>query len=230
MNSFLYPLVQELKELWSGVIIDCPSHPLKNIPIHAALTCCACDILATRKLCGFVGHSAKLGCSKCTKVLSTLTTPGVYIGDNKRDYSGYDRENWQERNLSEHRRQAINYTQAQTKSEQKLIESEYGIRYSALLELPCFDPIRFAVVDPMHNLYLGSGKHAIQVWIDQGILTKKHFIEIEQIVSNFKTPQNIGRFPLKIASGFSGFTADQWRNWIVIFLPFALRVFFPPIT
>ena len=84
MNSFLYPLVQELKELWSDVIIDCPSHPeshpLKNIPIHAALTCCACDIPATRKLCEFVGHSAKLECSKCTKVFSTLTTPGVHIG------------------------------------------------------------------------------------------------------------------------------------------------------
>ena len=154
-------------------------------------------------------------------------TNGVYIGDNKRDYSGYDQENWQERNLSEHRRQAINYTQAQTKSEQKLIESEYGIRYSALLELPYFDPIRFAVVDPMHNLYLGSGKHAIQVWIDQGILTKKHFIEIEQIVSKFKTPQNTGRIPLKIASGFSGFTADQWQNWIVNFSPVCLKGILP---
>lgn len=65
-------------------------------------------------------------------------------------------------------------------------------------------------MDPMHNLFLGTGKHAVQVWIDQGILTKKHFIEIEQMVSKFKTPQNIGRIPLKISSGFAGFTANQW--------------------
>lgn len=43
------------------------------------------------------------------------------------------------------------------------------------------------------------------------------------MVSKFKTPQNIGRIPLKISSGFSGFTADQWRNWIVIFSPICLK-------
>lgn len=92
MNSFLYPLVQELKELWSGVIIHCPSHPLKNIPIRAALTCCACDIPATGKLCGFVDHSAKLGCLKCTKKFPNITTHGADSDDNdkQRDYSGYD--------------------------------------------------------------------------------------------------------------------------------------------
>ena len=52
MNSFLHPLMQELKELWAGVIISCPSHPLKNICIHAALTCCTCDIPATKNYMG----------------------------------------------------------------------------------------------------------------------------------------------------------------------------------
>lgn len=99
-------------------------------------------------------------------------------------------------------------TQARTKSEQKSLENDFGIRYSVLLKLPYFDPIRFAVVDPMHNLFLGTGKDVIKVWIEQGILTKKHFEEIEQMVSKFKTPQNIGRIPLKISSGFSGFTAE----------------------
>ena len=62
INSFLYPLVEELKELWFGAMFECPYHPLKNVCVRAALTCCASDIPATRKLCGFVGHSAKLGC------------------------------------------------------------------------------------------------------------------------------------------------------------------------
>lgn len=59
INSFLQPMVQELKQLWSGVTIPCTSHPLKCIFIRAALTCSANDIPATRKLCGFVGHNAK---------------------------------------------------------------------------------------------------------------------------------------------------------------------------
>lgn len=217
MNSFLYPLVQELKEFWSGVIIPCPTHPLKNIYVRAALTCCACDIPATRKLCGFVGHFARLGCSKCSRVFLSFPSTSAHISDSRRDYSGYDRENWPARELSDHRQQAINHLQAQTKAQQKSIEDNYGIRYSVLLELPYFDPIRFAVVDPMHNLFLGTAKRVMQLWIDRGILNKKHFQDIEQMVGKFKTPQDIGRIPLKISSGFSGFTADQWRSWITIF-------------
>ena len=65
INSFLKPLVDELKEFWTGVFVTCNKHPLKSLFIRAAVICCASDIPATRKLCGFVGYSAKLGCSKC---------------------------------------------------------------------------------------------------------------------------------------------------------------------
>lgn len=222
MNSYLYPLVQEMKELWEGVIIPCAATPVKCVLVRAAITCCASDIPATRKLCGFVGHSAKLGCSKCSKKFITLSS-----SENKRDYSGYNRELWSERNLSEHRQQAGNYLKAKTKADQKSIEDDFGLRYTVLLELPYFDPIRFSVVDPMHNVYLGSAKHTMQVWVDKGILTKKHFHEIEKIVSKFKTAQDVGRLPLKISSGFSGFTADQWRSWVTIFSPVALKGILP---
>ena len=36
------------------------------------------------------------------------------------------------------------------------IEVETGIKYSVLIELDYFDPIRFTIVDPMHNLFLGT--------------------------------------------------------------------------
>ena len=72
MNSYLYPLVQEMKEFWLGVSIPSQATPLKNVIIRAAITCCASDIPASRKLCGFVGHSAKLGCSKCSKEFTSL--------------------------------------------------------------------------------------------------------------------------------------------------------------
>jgi len=35
------------------------------------------------------------------------------------------------------------------------IVAETGVRWSQLLRLPYFDPSRFVVVDPMHNLFLG---------------------------------------------------------------------------
>ncbi len=51
----------------------------------AVTTCIACDIPASRKVCGFLGHNAALGCNKCFKKLSLGHT----------DYSGFDRENWE---------------------------------------------------------------------------------------------------------------------------------------
>lgn len=65
---------------------------------------------------------------------------------------------------------------------QKSIEKDYGVRYSALLELPYWNPITFAVVDLMHNLFLGIGKHVMQVWIDRGILNKNDFQVVEQML------------------------------------------------
>jgi len=91
MNSFLRPLVDDLDKFWMGVVILCDNHPLKTLFIRAALICCACDIPATRKLCGFVGHAATLGCSKCLKSFSCIATEE---GHHKMDYSGYDQETW----------------------------------------------------------------------------------------------------------------------------------------
>ena len=58
-------------------------------------------------------------------------------------------------------------------------ESSLGVRYSVLLSLPYFDTVRFTVVDPMHNLYLGSRKHVLKVWIDRNLITLKHLELIE---------------------------------------------------
>ena len=73
MNSFLKPLVTELQEFWSGVMISCETHPLKNIYVCAAVICCTCDIPMTS---GFVGHNAKHGCSKCLKEFISLEANG----------------------------------------------------------------------------------------------------------------------------------------------------------
>ena len=50
------------------------------------------------------------------------------------------------------------------------LEVKHGVRYSCLIQLPHFDPIKFAIVDPMHNLLLGTAKHVLFVWIKKGIL------------------------------------------------------------
>ena len=57
-----------------------------------------------------------------------------------------------------------------TKAEKKSIERLYGARYSVSFELPYYDCIRSVTIDVMHNLFLGTAKHALSVWKDKKLL------------------------------------------------------------
>lgn len=82
INSFLTPLVEDLREFWDGVIIPLrTNNSVINIRIRLALTCVACDIPAGRKVCGFLGHNARLSCNKCLQEFLNS------------DYSNYDCDN-----------------------------------------------------------------------------------------------------------------------------------------
>ena len=54
-----------------------------------------------------------------------------------------------------------------------------------------------------------------------------HSKVIQYHVDCFVAPSDIGRIPGKIASGFSGFTAEQYRNWTLIFSLSALKDILP---
>jgi len=66
MSRYLEPIVNELKQLDEG--IECITDLKKFYwTLKARLICVACDIPAARKVCGFMGHSAEQGCSRCKK-------------------------------------------------------------------------------------------------------------------------------------------------------------------
>jgi len=83
------------------------------------------------------------------------------------------------------------------------------------------------IIDPMHNLLLGSAKNALKTWIETKKLTSKDFEKIQHTVDSMKVPAGIGRIPYKIKSGFSGFTADQWKNWTCFYSIVALKGILP---
>ncbi len=132
-------------------------------------------------------------------------------GGQKTDYSGFDRETWDVRTNKNHRECCSLISKESNPSAKQRAESRHGVRYSVLLALPYFDPVSYTVVDPMHNLFLGTGKHVFKVWIDKQLLSNAHLAQIE---TKFRTPINVGRVPANIASGHSGYTANQWSNWI----------------
>ena len=113
--------------------------------VRSAIICCSCDLPAGRKLCGFLGHSAHLGCSKCTKFFPS--------GERGLDFSGFQRERWIPRTNTSHRRDVEKLSHCQSRSELQQREKELGRRYSSLLDLPYFDPPTMLVIDPMHNLF-----------------------------------------------------------------------------
>lgn len=156
LNEFLRPAVDELNALWKGVQLKSSLSSI-TLKFRAALLCVSADIPAARKLCGFKGHSACLGCSRCLKVF-----PGGF-GENK-DYSGFDRENWQHRTNRQHRINAKRLEKCQTITNRNKLSKEFGINYwSSLLDLEYFDVVRFCAVDPMHNLFLGTAKYVFKL-------------------------------------------------------------------
>ena len=211
INPYLEPLVDELTDLWEGVTMQVCTRSGKTAHnIRCALLCIACDVPAGRKVCGFLGHSARFGCSKCFKEF-----PGN-VGT--MNYSGFDRSKWPRRSGEVHRNNVSKILLATSKGQQAKLESTLGCRYSCLLKLPYFDPPRMLIIDPMHNLFLGTGKRMLQLWlIEHGIITTAHFSALEECIDGMVIPADVGRIPTKIPTSFSAFTADQLKNWITIF-------------
>ena len=103
LNTFLAPIVDELKAFWIGVKLKTSQ---SKIPLTYPASA---DLPAVRKICEFKGHSAHRGCSKYFK--SFLTSFGE-----KTDYSGFDRDMWPPRHNRSHRIHAEMVRNASTQS------------------------------------------------------------------------------------------------------------------
>jgi hypothetical protein len=216
INHYLAPIVDEFLELWRGWNVpktyQCPD----GLDIKVALIVGSSDIPATRKL---FGHgSAVMKCHRCEK---RSTYSHEY---RKTHYGGMEEyDEWMTRPADPllHRQYAQEWIQCSSKNTRDNHFKEHGVRWTELLRLPYMDPIRFAVVDPMHCLFLGVAK-----WIIKSIFVNQKKLSMEQLrvaqdrMNHFDLPSDIGRIPAKIAignDGFSNLTADQWKTFIMVY-------------
>ena len=95
--------------------------------IRCALLCVACGMPASRKLVGFLSHTARLGCSRCLKQFSGS------VSTEDKDYSGFNRSKWPPRKNEEHRSNVKKITNCSQKCKRKKLVSRYGCRHSELL-------------------------------------------------------------------------------------------------
>lgn len=221
MNTYLSPLVEDMCKLYDGYEFYNPNSMTTKTTIRAMIACITCDLPATRKVCGFSNFNATLGCSKCLKQFT------VDEFSDKPDYSGFDCHTWVARDLSTHNDKAFESRDANTKRQRKEIAKEYGIKYSELVRLPEFNIVRYHVIDPMHNVFLGLVKHTVKTWKDTGLLLERHFQTLQEKVDSMNAPSKIGRIPRKIGSGFAAFTADEWKHWVLIYSVYALHGILP---
>ena len=219
-NTFLGPLVDDLKEAWDeGFSLTSFESPNAPVKFRLALLCVGCDIPASRKLAGFLGHSATMGCNKCMKEF-----PGL-VG--QKNYGGFEISNWKHRNRNDHMKIVKQIVTRKTKGGKEEIEKSYGVRYSVLLELSYFDPVQMTIIDPMHNLFLGTAKRVISLWKDHSVLQHNDFSAIQEQVEQVECPADMGKLPQKFASSYGSYNADQWKNWTLIYSIFALKKIIP---
>lgn len=152
INHFLRPLVDELLEFWHGGVYY--SRTMKfpdGRLVRCILVPLVCDLPAARQTAGFGHHSAKYFCHMC------------YL--HKEDMDELDMSKWGERTSVDHRAAAEVWKNLSSVSRRETAFKENSTRWSVLLDLPYWDPIRFTVIDSMHNHYLGLLKyHCRTIW------------------------------------------------------------------
>ena len=68
----------------------------------------------------------------------------------------------------------------------------------------------------------------MNLWVTNEVIAQADFDKIQEIIDSFTVPNDVGRIPYRIGSGFSGFKADQWRLWTTIFSLVSLKGVLPP--
>ncbi|RPD78038.1 hypothetical protein L226DRAFT_458088 [Lentinus tigrinus ALCF2SS1-7] len=152
INHFLRPLVDELLQLWnSGIYYSRTSKYVGGRLVRCVLVPLVCDLPAARQVGGFGSYSAAYFCHMCNL--------------RKEDMNELDMDKWGTRTCEDHREAAEAWKDMPSVAKRKSAFKLNSTRWSALLDLPYWDPIRFTVIDSMHNHYLGLLQdHCREIW------------------------------------------------------------------
>ncbi len=153
LNHLLRPLVDQLLELWNpGIFLATTAAGTGGRRVRAAVIPLVCDLPAMRKTAGYHSYKSINFCSFCR-----LSSRRVNDVDRSTWPPGYS---W-----IEHLFHARQWRDAETPKARKDLLGVFGLRWSELLRLPYWDPTRYALLDAMHNLYLGELRHhCMDVW------------------------------------------------------------------
>ena len=220
LEYLLRPLVEELKIFYKDGI----HLPKTDRLIKCVLICVTCDLPATTKVCGFLGHSAKLGCSRCH-----LDFGG---GQSKNVGKGFNKTCWRPRTQHQHR-QDVAEVLALEPRKRPALEKKLGVRYTSLLDLDYYHPIKFCAIDAMHNLFLGTAKMFMRLLLkDKGtreeLLNDDKMAIIDQRLAEFKQGLTDEWVVENMESNMGTLTAAEWRHWTLVSSAYCLHGLIPP--
>jgi len=92
----------------------------------------------------------------------------------------------------------------------------------AKLELPYYGSITMCIIDPMHNLFWNM-KKMFKIWCENDLLTTANLRTVNECIEKVEAPSDLGHLPGNIRSNYGGFTADQWKNWVLYYSMYALE-------
>ena len=151
INHALVLVVKELLEFWKGVYFTRTGRFRGGRFSKGAMIPLVCDMLAARQVAGFGSVTSMFFCTFCLLVIQ--------------DIENLRKETWPERTIHNHQECARSWRDCRNERDRDRLFRLHGIRWSALLDLPYWNPILFTVLDSMHGAFLGLFQtHCRKVW------------------------------------------------------------------
>ena len=143
------------------------------------------------------------------------------------NYGGFDKTMWQKRTHTQHKQAVDRIKMCKSMTQAKKLESELGFRYTEFLNLPYYHSTRFCIIDPMHNLFLGTAKFMWSLWLELDLINKNDICEIERRIKSVNAPSDCGWIPSGMSSNWGSFNAHEWKSWTTVYSMFALNGLLP---
>lgn len=151
INHVLALLVKELLEFWKGVFFSSTARYRLGRFVKGVVIPLVCDMLAARQVAGLGSVNSKFFCTFCRLPIQ--------------DIENLSKHTWPERRLHEQVVWAREWRDCRSEREREQLFKLHGVRWSALLELPYWNPILFSIVDQMHAAFLGLyHTHCRRLW------------------------------------------------------------------
>ena len=72
------------------------------------------------------------------------------------------------------------------------------------------------VLNPVHNLFLGTTRYILKTLCGNPVLTPSNLLSLQESIASMHVSLDIAGIPRKIETGFSGCTADQYKNRVTL--------------